>query len=230
MNFFKGLFSYEEIDFFENTVVINPDSRKYNRENLKDEYLKLFEPVQSVSANEIKQKLVAGGSIANKSKTSSDKSEIITNNGDTSSDANKTSADNGKNEKDGKYYLENCVKFLNFSNSNLPDFFRGMTENERKIDLILLYYRLKRPRDERYTKLENFIFNKKVGTLQSIFTGYKNIEGESIKLSSFQKILATVGIVSAIAIFPYSELNQKVDIKSEHKEQPAKGNEDSDED
>lgn len=76
--------------------------------------------------------------------------------------------------------------------------------------------------------LVDFIYNKKVGTLQSMFTGYKNIEGESIKLSSFQKILATVGIVSAIAIFPYSALNQKIDIKSENKEQPAKENEDSD--
>lgn len=79
--------------------------------------------------------------------------------------------------------------------------------------------------------LVDFISNKKVGTLQSIFTGYKNIEGESIKLNSFQKILATVGIVSAIAIFPYSELNQKIDVKSENKELNT-GNEDesSDED
>jgi len=67
--------------------------------------------------------------------------------------------------------------------------------------------------------LVDFISNKKVGTLQSMFTGYKNIEGESIKLNSFQKILATVGIVSAIAMFPYSELNQKIDVKSKNIEQ-----------
>lgn len=78
--------------------------------------------------------------------------------------------------------------------------------------------------------LVDFIFNKKVGTLQSMFTGYKSIEGESVKLSSFQKILATVGIVSAIAIFPYSELNQKIVLKSENKEQPGKENEEADED
>lgn len=82
--------------------------------------------------------------------------------------------------------------------------------------------------------LVDFIFNKKVGTLQSMFTGYKNIEGESIKLSSFQKILATVGIVSAIAIFPYSELNQKIDVKSENQEQSGDntngGQEEEDED
>ena len=78
--------------------------------------------------------------------------------------------------------------------------------------------------------LVDFIFNKKVGTLQSMFTGYKNTDGESIKLSSFQKILATVGIVSALAIFPYSELNQKIEIKNENKEQPGKESEDADED
>jgi len=78
--------------------------------------------------------------------------------------------------------------------------------------------------------LVDFIFNKKVGTLKSMFTGYKNIEGESIKLNSFQKILATVGIVSAIAIVPYSQINQKIDLKSESKEQQEKGNNEEDED
>lgn len=75
--------------------------------------------------------------------------------------------------------------------------------------------------------LVDFIFNKKVGTLQSMFTGYKNIEGESVKLSSFQKILAAVGIISAIAIFPYSQINQTIDIKSENREQQSE-NEDED--
>ena len=78
--------------------------------------------------------------------------------------------------------------------------------------------------------LVDFIFNKKVGTLQSMFTGYKNIDGESIKLNSFQKILAAVGILSALAIFPYSEINQKIDIKSDNKEQQVKENEEADED
>lgn len=78
--------------------------------------------------------------------------------------------------------------------------------------------------------LVDFIFNRKVGTLQSMFTGYKNIEGESIQLSTFQKILATLGLVSAIAIFPYSELNQKIDIKSEKQEMQLKGSEEEDED
>jgi cytochrome b len=78
--------------------------------------------------------------------------------------------------------------------------------------------------------LVDFIFNKKVGTLQSMFTGYKNIEGESIRLNSFQKIIAAVGIVSALAILPYSLINQTIDSKSENKEQMGKEYEEEDED
>lgn len=78
--------------------------------------------------------------------------------------------------------------------------------------------------------LVDFIYNRKVGTLKSMFTGYKNIEGESIRLSTFQKILATVGIVTAIAIFPYSEINQKIDGKSENKERQVKDNDVEDDD
>lgn len=73
--------------------------------------------------------------------------------------------------------------------------------------------------------LVDFLFNNKVGTLKSMFTGYKNIEAESIRLNSFQKILAAVGIVSALAIFPYSLINQKIDVKSENKEQQQYENE-----
>jgi cytochrome b len=76
--------------------------------------------------------------------------------------------------------------------------------------------------------LVDFIFNKKAGTLQSMFTGYKNVEGESIRLSSFQKILATIGIASALAIVPYSLLNQKIDIKNEKSEQQGQENEEED--
>lgn len=78
--------------------------------------------------------------------------------------------------------------------------------------------------------LVDFISNRKAGTLQSMFTGYKNIEGESTQLNTFQKIIATIGIVSALAIFPYSEINQKIDVKNENKEQQVKENEDADND
>ena len=78
--------------------------------------------------------------------------------------------------------------------------------------------------------LVDFIFNKKAGTLQSMFTGYKNIEGESIQLSSSQKIIATIGIVLALAILPYSLITQKITIKAAKQEQNDQGSSETDED
>jgi len=62
----------------------------------------------------------------------------------------------------------------------------------------------------------DLIFNKKVGTLKSMFTGYKNIEGESIQLNSFQKIIAAIGILAALAIVPYSITTQKITPETEN--------------
>jgi cytochrome b len=78
--------------------------------------------------------------------------------------------------------------------------------------------------------LVDFIFNKKVGTLQSMFTGYKNIEGESVQLSSFQKTIAVIGVMLALAILPYSLTTQKISIKSEKQEQNAQEGKEGDED
>jgi cytochrome b len=78
--------------------------------------------------------------------------------------------------------------------------------------------------------LVDFIFNRKVGTLQSMFTGFKNMEGESVKLNSIQKIVAVIGIASALAILPYSLINQKIDVNSEKTEQQGNENEEEDED
>ncbi len=78
--------------------------------------------------------------------------------------------------------------------------------------------------------LVDFIFHKETGTLQSIFTGYKNIEGESVKLTSFQKILAAIGIILALAIIPYTLLNQKIDPKNEGSEQQGKESESGEDD
>jgi len=75
----------------------------------------------------------------------------------------------------------------------------------------------------------DFIFNKKVGTLQSMFTGYKNIEGESIKLNSLQKTIAIVSLLAAIAIVPYSVLNQKISVEKENQQQENTGNNESEE-
>ncbi len=65
----------------------------------------------------------------------------------------------------------------------------------------------------------DFIFNKKAGTLLSIFTGYKNIDAEGIKLNSFQKIVAATGILAALAIVPYSITTQKISPEAENPEQ-----------
>lgn len=65
----------------------------------------------------------------------------------------------------------------------------------------------------------DFIFNKKAGTLKSMFTGYKNIDGESVKLNSFQKIIAAIGILAALAIVPYSINTQTIAAETENAEQ-----------
>ena len=78
----------------------------------------------------------------------------------------------------------------------------------------------------------DFIFNNKVGILKSIFTGYKNIDGESVKLNSFQKILAAIGILAALAIVPYSINTQKIAPEAENTEQQnqEKGEDEAEED
>lgn len=78
--------------------------------------------------------------------------------------------------------------------------------------------------------LVDFIFNRKAGTLTSMFTGYKNIEGENVKLSSIQKIIAGIGILSALAILPYSLITQKITVKAENQEQKAQTQEEDDDD
>ena len=78
--------------------------------------------------------------------------------------------------------------------------------------------------------LVDFIFNRKAGTLTSMFTGYKNIEGENAKLSSIQKIIAGIGILSALAILPYSLITQKITVKAENQEQKAQTQEEDDDD
>lgn len=73
--------------------------------------------------------------------------------------------------------------------------------------------------------LDRFLHAKE-GTLESIINGYKNIEGESAKLSLFQKFIALVGISLSIATLIYalgvkdnlltSSYNKSVDYKKEH--------------
>jgi len=75
--------------------------------------------------------------------------------------------------------------------------------------------------------LVEFITNKKAGTLQSIFTGYKNIDAQEVRLTSFQKIVAAIGIISALAIVPYSLVTQKIVPLVENQE--TGGNEENEE-
>lgn len=75
----------------------------------------------------------------------------------------------------------------------------------------------------------DFIFNNEVGTLKSMITGYKNIEGESVKLNSFQKIFAMITILVSILIVPYSIANQKISSEAEHSEQNNNSNNENEE-
>lgn len=47
----------------------------------------------------------------------------------------------------------------------------------------------------------DFYNNRKAGTIKSIFTGYKNVEGESIKESRTLNVFMAIVIVAAISVF-----------------------------
>jgi hypothetical protein len=47
------------------------------------------------------------------------------------------------------------------------------------------------------------IFEKTSSALPSIFTGYKNIKGESVQLKSFQKAFSVIWIALSIGVFFY---------------------------
>jgi cytochrome b len=80
--------------------------------------------------------------------------------------------------------------------------------------------------------LVDFISNKKAATLLSMFTGYKNIDAEGIKLTSFQKFIAAIGILAALAIVPYSIVTQKLTPEAEKsgQENPKISKEEEEED
>ena len=70
------------------------------------------------------------------------------------------------------------------------------------------------------------LLHKEVGTMGSMANGYKHIEAESVRLNIFQKLLATVGLGAAVALFIYAvsvpgnsliaSTNAPVDYKQEH--------------
>jgi len=114
--------------------------------------------------------------------------------------------------------------FFAFIQTGLPeDTLKGLHETAVNIVIALVILHL-------LGNLVDFIFNKKAGTLQSMFTGYKNIEAESIRLTAIQKVIAGIGLIAALAVFPYSLLHQKIAAKGEKTEQEGQGNEEEDED
>lgn len=60
-------------------------------------------------------------------------------------------------------------------------------------------------------------FHSKTGTLNSIFTGYKNIDSENIKLNSFQKIFSLLWLIIPFIIF-YLAYNLPVNTKENENE------------
>jgi hypothetical protein len=56
------------------------------------------------------------------------------------------------------------------------------------------------------------------------------MDAEGIKLNSFQKIIATIGILAALAIVPYSITTQKITPEAENTEKQNQENENEEED
>jgi hypothetical protein len=61
-----------------------------------------------------------------------------------------------------------------------------------------------------------------------MFTGYKNAKGKSVVLSKTQIIIATLGIVAAMAIFPYSLSTQNITDKENTEQNDEMEEEDDD--
>ncbi len=75
----------------------------------------------------------------------------------------------------------------------------------------------------------DLITRPQTGTAKSMLHGYKNVKGENVTLNKFQIILATLGIVAALAIFPYSLKTQQLKDRSEKSEQFENGKDNNNE-
>lgn len=75
--------------------------------------------------------------------------------------------------------------------------------------------------------ISDTIFHYKVGTLKSIFTGFKNIEDENIKSNLFLKIFAVIWFTAAIFVF-YQAYNFTKISENEVEQQNSIQNEDED--
>ncbi len=75
------------------------------------------------------------------------------------------------------------------------------------------------------------IFHGEARTLASIFTGYKKMQGEPVKLSGFQKVYGVIWIAGALSIFAYLFTTQDIKLSGSEKnnremQESAEGEED----
>lgn len=61
------------------------------------------------------------------------------------------------------------------------------------------------------------IFHKESGTLASIFTGYKRIPGENVKLNTFQKLFGIVWIAGSLSFFAWVMTTQDIKLSESEK-------------
>jgi len=73
------------------------------------------------------------------------------------------------------------------------------------------------------------IFHGETGTLASIFTGYKKLTAENVKLNTFQKVLSIVWIVGALTFFEANITSQNLKLSSTETEN-SEGEEGEEED
>jgi cytochrome b len=63
----------------------------------------------------------------------------------------------------------------------------------------------------------DFIFHRSTGTLFSMFSGYKNVDGEPVKLSGFQKVFSLLWIIVPFIFFYFSLGLKETKSKDEQK-------------
>ena len=67
------------------------------------------------------------------------------------------------------------------------------------------------------------IFHGETGTLASIFTGYKKLTAENVKLNTFQKVLSIVWIVGALTLFDANITSQNLKLSNSETESEGNG-------
>ena len=65
------------------------------------------------------------------------------------------------------------------------------------------------------------VFHGETGTLVSIFTGYKKLSGENVKLNGFQKVFSLVWIAGALTLFTLTITSQNLKLNGDDTEKPG---------